>query len=129
MAQPTQTDPQFKLRMTSELKKQIEIAAIENNRSMNAEIVARLEAFAEYQNLKQRHLQTEVEKLTIQEELFQCRQRLNDYREMLKLANENPDLLKLPEDKPAKAKEPVRLTEEEKEELWEWILQRAKQSK
>ena len=48
---------------------------------------------------------------------------------MLKLANENPDLLKLPEDKPATAKEPVRLTEEEKEVLWEMIQERMKQNK
>lgn len=44
MAQPTQTDPQFKLRIPAQLKISIEKAAIRNNRSMNAEIVARLEA-------------------------------------------------------------------------------------
>lgn len=43
MAQPLQTDPQFKLRMPAELKGAIESAASKNNRSMNAEIVARLE--------------------------------------------------------------------------------------
>ncbi len=43
MATPKQTDPQFKLRMTHGLKEQIEEAAAANNRSMNAEIVARLE--------------------------------------------------------------------------------------
>jgi hypothetical protein len=41
-------DPQFKLRMTEDLKARIEDAAKANNRSMNAEIIARLEAsFAE----------------------------------------------------------------------------------
>ncbi|KKB12388.1 hypothetical protein VE25_07500 [Devosia geojensis] len=44
MAQPKQTDPQFKLRLTPDLKAQIEGAAQQNNRSMNAEIVARLES-------------------------------------------------------------------------------------
>lgn len=44
MATPKQTDPQFKLRMTPEIKDAIEKAAIENNRSMNAEIMSRLEA-------------------------------------------------------------------------------------
>lgn len=44
VAQPKQTDPQFKLRLTPELKAGIETAAASNNRSMNAEIVARLEA-------------------------------------------------------------------------------------
>ena len=43
MATPKQTDPQFKLRLTPELKNSIETAASANNRSMNAEIVARLE--------------------------------------------------------------------------------------
>lgn len=44
MVTPKQTDPQFKLRLPAELKEQIEQAAEENNRSMNAEIVARLES-------------------------------------------------------------------------------------
>jgi hypothetical protein len=44
VATPKQTDPQFKLRMTSQLRDQIEAAAKSNNRSMNAEIVDRLEA-------------------------------------------------------------------------------------
>lgn len=43
MATPKQTDPQFKLRLTPGLKIRIERAAEENNRSMNAEIIARLE--------------------------------------------------------------------------------------
>lgn len=38
------TDPQYKLRMTEDLKAKVEEAAKANNRSMNAEIVARLEA-------------------------------------------------------------------------------------
>lgn len=45
MATPKQTDPQFKLRFTPELRDQIEAAAKANNRSMNAEIVARLEDY------------------------------------------------------------------------------------
>lgn len=43
MAAPKQTDPQFKLRLTPELKTAIERAADSSGRSMNAEIVARLE--------------------------------------------------------------------------------------
>ncbi|NTF43088.1 Arc family DNA-binding protein [Rhizobium rhizogenes] len=43
MAPPRQTDPQFKLRLTPGLKARIERAAEANNRSMNAEIIARLE--------------------------------------------------------------------------------------
>lgn len=38
-----QTDPQYKLRLSQELKDQVEAAAKEAGRSMNAEIVARLE--------------------------------------------------------------------------------------
>lgn len=41
---PKQTDPQFKLRMTPGIKDAIELAAAQNNRSMNAEILARLES-------------------------------------------------------------------------------------
>lgn len=44
MAVPKQTDPQFKLRLTPELKVSIEKAADESGRSMNAEIIHRLEA-------------------------------------------------------------------------------------
>ncbi|PWE56846.1 hypothetical protein DEM27_10330 [Metarhizobium album] len=40
---PKQTDPQFKLRMTPEIKEAIEAAAAANNRSMNAEILSRLD--------------------------------------------------------------------------------------
>lgn len=39
---PKQTDPQFKLRLTPALKSQLDAAAIENNRSVNAEILHRL---------------------------------------------------------------------------------------
>ena len=38
-----QTDPQYKLRLPADLKLRIEAAARENNRSMNAEIIQRLE--------------------------------------------------------------------------------------
>lgn len=39
-----QTDPQYKLRLPQQLKDQIESAANTSGRSMNAEIVARLES-------------------------------------------------------------------------------------
>ena len=38
-----QTDPQYKLRLPADLKEKIKKASEENHRSMNAEIVARLE--------------------------------------------------------------------------------------
>ncbi|WP_370049327.1 MULTISPECIES: Arc family DNA-binding protein [Salipiger] len=44
MATPKQTDPQFKLRLPLDLKERIELAAHAENRSMNAEILARLNA-------------------------------------------------------------------------------------
>ncbi|QZA80849.1 Arc family DNA-binding protein [Deefgea piscis] len=40
----TREDPQFKLRVPAELREDIEVAAKANNRSMNAEIVARLQS-------------------------------------------------------------------------------------
>ncbi len=43
MVQPTHTDPQIKLRIPSGLKERVQAAAAANNRSMNSEIVARLE--------------------------------------------------------------------------------------
>lgn len=43
MAQPTQTDPQFKLRLPQKLKDRIDVKAKKNNRSFNAEIVNSLE--------------------------------------------------------------------------------------
>lgn len=39
-----QTDPQYKLRMPPELRDKLKQAAKDNHRSMNAEIVARLQA-------------------------------------------------------------------------------------
>lgn len=39
----SRTDPQLKVRLPLEMKEQLEAAAKENHRSMNAEIVARLE--------------------------------------------------------------------------------------
>ncbi|MDH1337415.1 Arc family DNA-binding protein [Comamonas thiooxydans] len=45
-----QTDPQYKLRLPQDLKDQIEAAAKEAGRSMNAEIVARLEGSFGLQN-------------------------------------------------------------------------------
>jgi hypothetical protein len=44
MTPAKQTDPQYKLRMPVKLKEKIELVAKNNNRSMNAEIIARLEA-------------------------------------------------------------------------------------
>lgn len=43
MTQPSQTDPQFKLRLPAALKTRIQASAGKNNRSMNAEILATLE--------------------------------------------------------------------------------------
>lgn len=40
---PKQTDPQFKLRLPPKLKEAIEEAAQRNNRSISAEILARLQ--------------------------------------------------------------------------------------
>ena len=37
------TDPQINLRVPADLKKKIELIAVENGRSLNAEVVQRLE--------------------------------------------------------------------------------------
>ncbi|MED5545788.1 MAG: Arc family DNA-binding protein [Pseudomonadota bacterium] len=44
MSESPKQIPPFGLRMPPDLKERIQAAAIENNRSMNAEIVSRLEA-------------------------------------------------------------------------------------
>jgi len=51
MVTPKQTDPQFKLRMPAELKDEVGRAAAAGNRSLNAEIIARLEASFEAENV------------------------------------------------------------------------------
>ncbi|ELZ3403972.1 Arc family DNA-binding protein [Acinetobacter baumannii] len=38
------TDPQINIRVPAELKKKLETLALENNRSLNAEVVTRLES-------------------------------------------------------------------------------------
>ncbi len=62
-----QTDPQYKLRLPQELKDQIETAAKAFGRSMNAEIVARLESSLQGyidKDLNFKLLNAEVERLT-----------------------------------------------------------------
>lgn len=44
MTQPRQDDPQFKLRLPASVKAEVEASAAANNRTINAEIVHRLEA-------------------------------------------------------------------------------------
>lgn len=53
------TDPQINLRVPAELKKKLEILAIENSRSLNAEVVIRLENSIE-QGFDLIHVPTEV---------------------------------------------------------------------
>ncbi|MDW9582497.1 Arc family DNA-binding protein [Sinorhizobium meliloti] len=47
---PKQTDPQFKLRLPPDLKEALEAAAQRNNRSVSAEILARLTDTFRYEN-------------------------------------------------------------------------------
>ncbi|MDC8802434.1 Arc family DNA-binding protein [Halomonas pacifica] len=56
----TRADPQFKLRMPLELKEQIDKAAEENHRSINAEIVARLQSTFDEQRLYGHKLSSEI---------------------------------------------------------------------
>jgi len=53
----SRTDPQFKLRVPPALRDQIERAAFAARRSMNAEVVIRLEASFAQDKLKQEHVQ------------------------------------------------------------------------
>lgn len=79
MATPKQTDPQFKLRFTPELRDAIDAAAKVNNRSMNAEIVARLEESGDvegYQELAELFLET------MKENAARARREVEEYRQM-----------------------------------------------
>ncbi len=90
MAAPKQTDPQYKLRMTPEIKEQIEKAAEENNRTMNGEILARLEE-SFYWPIRHQALQAENRYLdarledakAIQERLEQTEKDLNEFKELI----------------------------------------------
>lgn len=53
----SRTDPQFKLRVPPALRDQIERAALAARRSMNAEVVIRLEASFAQDKPKQEHVQ------------------------------------------------------------------------
>jgi len=53
----SRTDPQFKLRVPPALRDQIERAAFAARRSMNAEVVIRLEASFAQDKPKQEHVQ------------------------------------------------------------------------
>ncbi|NIC37193.1 Arc family DNA-binding protein [Halomonas desiderata] len=55
-----QTDPQYKLRMPPELHEQLKRAAKENHRSMNAEIIARLQSTFEEHRLYGHKLSEEI---------------------------------------------------------------------
>lgn len=63
MAAPKQTDPQFKLRLTPEIKNRIEENAATNNRSLNAEMLDCLEKGLTHEKLvaEIRRLESDIE--------------------------------------------------------------------
>lgn len=79
MAAPKQTDPQFKLRMTPQIKDGIEKAAGKNNRSMNAEIVARLEG---YPKIRQSLFDTTRENAKLRDEVERLEAELDQFKEI-----------------------------------------------
>ncbi|MGN6304859.1 MAG: Arc family DNA-binding protein [Mesorhizobium sp.] len=94
MATPKQTDPQFKLRFTPELRDQIEASAKTNNRSMNAEIVARLEDYPRISLLAtaltradqvERELRSEIE--TLRKEVREHAGRASVYEKRLMVSD------------------------------------------
>ena len=66
MAKTSNASDKFIVRLPDGMRDELKAAAVANGRTMNAEIVARLEAFPQ------------IEKL--QGELDRCQLRLNDYR-------------------------------------------------
>lgn len=65
-----QTDPQYKLRLPQELKDQVEEAAKQSGRSMNAEIVARLEQSFTEPLSTERSAHSDIADLVKQQKLF-----------------------------------------------------------
>lgn len=78
MATPKQTDPQFKLRLTPMLRDEIEAAAAAHNRSMNAEIVDRLERHHDLARLPMDVAYLEMENQRLTKELAVVRAALDD---------------------------------------------------
>lgn len=91
---PMANIPPFGLRMQPELKARIEAAAKANNRSMNAEIVARLEEFDRLQEKLEQWAagnwafglrEAETEKLAISKQLDDIHRMLAEVAEKIKL--------------------------------------------
>lgn len=52
MAKATRTDPATRVRMPAEIKKKLKLKAVENNRSLSAEVLYRLERSLEEEEKK-----------------------------------------------------------------------------
>lgn len=97
-------DPHFRLRLPAELKAEVERAAKENNRSINAEIVSRLEDSILARNgivdalmVAERSLQREREALDVMKWFVTQQKAANAMLEMVAESDGkiSPDLLKL----------------------------------
>jgi hypothetical protein len=84
MAQPTQTDPQFKLRLPADLKDQIQASALSNNRSMNSEIVARLEGSFEESYTDATFELFRRQRIESDKEIFELRKSMGEVLELLR---------------------------------------------
>ncbi|TIO42590.1 MAG: Arc family DNA-binding protein [Mesorhizobium sp.] len=96
MAAPKQTDPQFKLRLTPEIKSRIEENAATNNRSLNAEMLDRLDKGLAHERLlgEIRRLESDVAMLMSQtSELAQSLERRERdlFTDLVKLRRLEPE--------------------------------------
>lgn len=121
---PSRGSDQFVVRFPEGMRDNIKNAAEINGRSMNAEIVARLEEYPQLQDTKLAYHQAIAVQSTLEAELNRCRQKLDDYKLLVKFAEEQLEAAhKAPrsDEKSAITKKLKPLTEEEKEELWVWL--------
>lgn len=123
----------FGLRMQSDLKERIKAAAEKNNRSMNSEIIARLEASFLFS-------ETDAEFRTVVEEMGQTQGDVGNaavspppmtvasFDELFGGSRLATEVAKLREELAKTIERPRRtkLTDEEKEDIWRWLQKKEK---
>ena len=79
---PKQTDPQFKLRLTPEIRDRIGAAAARNGRSLNAEILATLELGLDSDIIEERRVKTLSDLYFAKDELKFAEEKIDKLRQL-----------------------------------------------
>lgn len=142
MAKAGRGSDQFMVRLPEGIRDKIAVAAEANGRSMNAEIVARIEEYPELKEYKQSFQQAEAvntalsaerqnlllkltelkaELLTSQQLVANYKRTLDEYQDKLEEERRiNADWLQLGR-RPKRISKKEPLTEDEKNEIWAWL--------